>query len=108
MGAISGTASPVIFTPGAVYAFSFFVVFFLQDRTRALWFSGTKSAVAIVDQAILLLVRTDLAHLLIYQEDDDEDEKDAPRTDRKRRGSLYIVLEYLEHDLAGLLDLNIT
>lgn len=41
------------------------------------------------------------------QEDDDEDEKDSPRTDRKRRGSLYIVLEYLEHDLAGLLDLNI-
>ncbi|CAM9472169.1 unnamed protein product, partial [Hapterophycus canaliculatus] len=37
------------------------------------------------------------------QEDDDDDGK----TDRGRRGSLYIVLEYLEHDLAGLLDLNI-
>eukprot|EP00903_Cladosiphon_okamuranus_P008581 g8231.t1 len=40
-------------------------------------------------------------------DDDDDDGKDAPRTDRVRRGSLYIVLEYLEHDLAGLLDLNI-
>lgn len=42
------------------------------------------------------------------KDDDDDDDKDTPRTDRKRRGSLYIVLEYLEHDLAGLLDLNIT
>ncbi|CAM9708701.1 unnamed protein product [Sphacelaria rigidula] len=41
-------------------------------------------------------------------DDDDDDDKDTPRTDRQRRGSLYIVLEYLEHDLAGLLDLNIT
>ncbi|CAM9231488.1 unnamed protein product [Pylaiella littoralis] len=44
----------------------------------------------------------------VGEEDDDDDEgKDSPRTDRLRRGSLYIVLEYLEHDLAGLLDLNI-
>ncbi|CAM9127034.1 unnamed protein product [Choristocarpus tenellus] len=43
----------------------------------------------------------------VGQEDDEEDD-DTPRTDRKRRGSLYIVLEYLDHDLAGLLDLNIT
>ncbi|CAM9164178.1 unnamed protein product [Ectocarpus fasciculatus] len=44
----------------------------------------------------------------VGEEDDDDDGKDSPRTDRGRRGSLYIVLEYLEHDLAGLLDLNIT
>ncbi|CAM9615602.1 unnamed protein product [Scytosiphon promiscuus] len=37
----------------------------------------------------------------------EEDEEDDGKTDRGRRGSLYIVLEYLEHDLAGLLDLNI-
>lgn len=43
----------------------------------------------------------------MQEDDDDDDGKDAPRTDRVRRGSLYIVLEYLEHDLAGLLDLNI-
>lgn len=44
----------------------------------------------------------------VQEDDDDDDGKDSPRTDRLRRGSLYIVLEYLEHDLAGLLDLNIT
>lgn len=43
----------------------------------------------------------------MQEDDDDDDGKGAPRTDRVRRGSLYIVLEYLEHDLAGLLDLNI-
>lgn len=55
-----------------------------------------------------LLLPTDrFRYPYIQDDDDDDDGKDAPRTDRVRRGSLYIVLEYLEHDLAGLLDLNI-
>lgn len=75
----------------------------LVDRRMSTW------RVVVVDDRWTNLFRCSLlAWLQKDDDDDDDDDKDTPRTDRKRRGSLYIVLEYLEHDLAGLLDLNIT
>lgn len=70
---------------------------------------STWRAVLVIDDRWTKLFRCSLLGCLQKDDDDDDDDdKDTPRTDRQRRGSLYIVLEYLEHDLAGLLDLNIT
>ncbi|CAM9715157.1 unnamed protein product, partial [Chrysoparadoxa australica] len=52
----------------------------------------------------MVLIKEIVTSVCAPEEDEEEEDEKEARTDRKRRGALYFVLEYLEHDLAGLLD----